>query len=71
MKAVAYGGYHGQLRSLVHLLKYEGMQPIAGRLGVLLADSLERFRRSRAAAMLVIPVPMHSGQAAPARLQPC
>ena len=56
VKAVAYGGYHGELRSLVHLLKYEGMQPIAGRLGVLLADSLEAFAPTR---MLVIPVPMH------------
>ena len=61
MKAVAYGGYHGELRSLVHLLKYEGMQPVAGRLGALLADSLEAFCgvRGRATQMLVIPVPMH------------
>jgi ComF family protein len=58
---VAYGAYHGQLRSLVHLLKYEGMQPVAGRLGTLLADSLESFACSAAAPrrMLVIPVPMH------------
>jgi ComF family protein len=61
VKAVAYGEYNGQLRSLVHLLKYEGMQPIAGRLGKLLADSLEEFARSAEAPwqMLVIPVPMH------------
>ncbi len=58
VKAVAYGGYHGELRSLVHLLKYEGMQPIARRLGLLLADSLEPFVGS-ATPMLVIPVPMH------------
>ena len=61
VKAVAYGGYHGRLRSLVHLLKYDGMQPVAGRLGTLLADSLESFAVSEAipAQMLVIPVPMH------------
>jgi ComF family protein len=61
VKAVAYGAYHGQLRSLVHLLKYDGMQPVAGRLGTLLADSLEAFACSAAAPrrMLVIPVPMH------------
>ena len=61
VKAVAFGGYHGQLRSLVHLLKYEGMQPVAGRLGVLLADSLEVFAGSEAAPrqMLVVAVPMH------------
>jgi ComF family protein len=57
--AVAYGGYHGQLRSLVHLLKYDGMQPIAGRLGVLLADCLAPVAESMPAKMLVIPVPMH------------
>jgi ComF family protein len=57
VKAVAYGGYHGELRSLVHLLKYQGMQPIAGRLGALLADSLELFAPT---SMLVIPVPMHT-----------
>jgi ComF family protein len=61
VKAVAYGGYHGELRSLVHLLKYEGMQPVARRLGRLLADSLEAFASSDDAPrqMLVIPVPMH------------
>jgi ComF family protein len=57
VKAVAYGGYHGELRSLVHLLKYQGMQPIAGRLGVLLADVLEPFAGT---PVLVIPVPMHA-----------
>jgi ComF family protein len=62
LKAVAFGGYHGQLRSLVHLLKYEGMQPVADRLGVLLADSLEVFAASEATPrqMLVVPVPMHA-----------
>ena len=59
VKAVAYGGYHGRLRSLVHLLKYDGMQPVAGRLGKLLADSLESFAVSGLRQMLVIPVPMH------------
>jgi ComF family protein len=58
VKAVAYGNYHGELRSLVHLLKYQGMQPIARRLGPLLADSLEPFAGSPT-TMLVIPVPMH------------
>jgi ComF family protein len=57
VKAVAYGVYQGQLREMVHLLKYDGMQPVAGRLGTLLADSLETFVSPQ--AMLVIPVPMH------------
>ena len=61
VKAVAYGGYEGELRSLVHLLKYEGMQPVARRLGRLLADSLQVLASSADAPrqMLVIPVPMH------------
>jgi ComF family protein len=57
VKAVAYGSYQGRLREMVHLLKYDGMQPVAGRLGTLLADSLESFVSSQ--PMLVIPVPMH------------
>jgi ComF family protein len=61
VKAVAYGSYQGEVRSLVHLLKYEGMQPVARRLGTLLADSLEPVVSSANSPrqMLVIPVPMH------------
>jgi ComF family protein len=61
VKAVAYGGYHGELRALVHLLKYEGMQPVARRLGILLAASLEGVLSSADVPlqMVVIPVPMH------------
>ena len=61
VQAVAYGGYHGQLRSLVHLLKYEGMQPVADRLGKLLAAGMEAFTVpvETLQPLLVIPVPMH------------
>ena len=66
VKAVAYGSYQGELRSLVHLLKYEGMQPVAERLATLLADSLEPFAGPGPDAapqpMLVVPVPMHPGK---------
>lgn len=34
-KAVAHGVYAGKLRTLVHLLKYDGMEPLARRLGAL------------------------------------
>ncbi len=60
VKAVAYGGYHGELRALVHLLKYEAMQPVAGRLGALIADSLELLAADLPRELLVIPVPMHA-----------
>jgi ComF family protein len=63
-KAVAYGGYHGELRSLIHLLKYSGMEPIAARLAGLLADSVESFGNAfdKSPTVLVIPVPMHPGK---------
>jgi ComF family protein len=67
VKAVAYGVYQGQLRTLIHLLKYDGMRPIARHLGQLLARGLlagtldgssELFQDS----MLVIPVPLHAAK---------
>ena len=60
IKAVAYGGYHGDLRALVHLLKYDAMQPVARRLGALLADSLELLAADLPRELLIIPVPMHA-----------
>jgi ComF family protein len=62
VRAVAHGSYNGELRSLIHLLKYSEMEPIASRLGSLLADSLlkNNFDAFAASAdVLVIPVPMH------------
>jgi ComF family protein len=62
IKAVAYGSYHGRLRSLVHLLKYESMQPVADRLGVFLVDSLEVLAANAPRDLLVVPVPMHAAK---------
>ncbi len=62
VKAVAYGGYQGQLRSLVHLLKYKGMQPVARLLGKLLADSMQSLASAAPRQMIVIPVPMHAAK---------
>ena len=63
VKAVAFGAYQGHLRSFVHLLKYDGMLPVARGLGKLLALSMESLGglESFAAAqpVLVTPVPMH------------
>jgi ComF family protein len=61
-KAVAYGRYEGNLRSLVHLLKYEGMQPVAGQLGHLLAESLLGLASVAPRRMLVVPVPMFASK---------
>lgn len=62
-RAVAYGVYQGPLRSFIHLLKYDGMQPISYGLGRLLAESLQTAGELDAGAaarsLLVVPVPMH------------
>ncbi len=60
-RAVGYGLYGGTLRSLLHLLKYEGMEPIARPLGALMAAQVAALpavpRR-----MTVIPVPLFAGK---------
>ena len=62
-RAVAYGVYQGPLRSFIHLLKYDGMQPISRGLGRLLAESLrtadELHPGAAPRSILVVPVPMH------------
>ncbi len=62
-RAVAYGGYTGTLRSLIHALKYDGILPVAERLGVLLADvilKLEGDSSSKVRDLLVVAVPLHA-----------
>jgi ComF family protein len=60
-KAVAHGAYAGTLRTLLHLLKYDGMQPIAKRLGVLLASRI-LATADLPASLLVVPVPLHDAK---------
>jgi ComF family protein len=55
--AVAHGLYQDTMRSLLHLLKYEGLEPIARRLGVLLAERLASISHLPQ-KMLVVPVPL-------------
>jgi ComF family protein len=66
VQAVAYGVYQGRLRSLIHLLKYDGMRPVAQHLGRLLARSIESFTGFSAAplspGMLVVPVPLYAAR---------
>jgi ComF family protein len=56
-QAVAHGLYQDRLRELIHLLKYHGMEPIAGRLGALLARQVLRFANAPQ-KLLVVPVPL-------------
>jgi ComF family protein len=57
-KATAYGAYHGELRELIHLLKYEHVIPAAGVLGRMLAESIAKLGID-CSSTLVIPVPLH------------
>ena len=56
-RAVAHGLYQGELRALLHLLKYDGMEPVADRLGELLARQI-LAAESVPQTMLVVPVPL-------------
>lgn len=60
-RAVAHGLYTGTLRSLLHLLKYDGLEPIAVPLGALLAGHVAALE-DLPANMLVVPVPLYSGK---------
>jgi predicted amidophosphoribosyltransferase len=53
--AYCFGFYEGNLRKLVHFLKYEGMQPLADLLG----DMLIRALPLDEAFDAVAPVPLH------------
>ena len=60
-QAVAFGNYEGTMRGLIHLLKYEGMEPLASKLGNRLAAQVTALLPfgSTNAPILVIPVPLH------------
>jgi ComF family protein len=57
-KASAYGSYDGELRELIHLLKYEQVVPAADVLGGMLAKAIAKLGISQ--SLLVVPVPLHS-----------
>lgn len=55
-RAVAYGAYDGVLRELIHLLKYQGVHPVAPLLGGLLHKATSGTRLPQ--SLLVVPVPL-------------
>jgi ComF family protein len=59
VKAIAYGRYENELRELIHLLKYEGMTPIAKRLAVRLAAPVAALPIEPGTEVLVVPVPLY------------
>jgi ComF family protein len=58
-RAVAFGVYEDELRSMLHLLKYEGVRSLAGVLGGRLAAAMEGLGCSGLSGeMIVVPVPL-------------
>jgi ComF family protein len=51
----SFGSYEGALRSLIHLLKYEKVYPLARPLGRMLAQAIPREAQFDA----VVPMPLH------------
>ena len=51
----SYGEYEGSLRKLIHVYKYEGVSPLAKRLGPYLSRALPREQRFD----VVVPMPLH------------
>ncbi len=56
-RAVAYGLYRGTMRALLHLLKYEGMEPVARPLGALMAAQLAEVP-ALPRSLTLVPVPL-------------
>ena len=59
-KACAYGSYDGELRELIHLLKYEQVTPASKVLGKMLAAAIDKLEIRQ--PVLLIPVPLHSSK---------
>ena len=58
VRATAYGAYDGKLRELIHLLKYEQVEPAAATLGQMLAEAIHKLDLT-SEPVLVMPVPLH------------
>ena len=59
-RAVAYGGYDGGLRDLIHLLKYQQVRPAAAVLGRMLAEAIAHLDSALPdESFAVVPVPLH------------
>ncbi len=61
-RAVAFGVYEGTLRSLIHLLKYERIEPVARKLAATLTSLAAELCSAATRDVLVIPVPLHGSK---------
>ena len=62
VKAAAYGSYEGNLRELIHLLKYHAVRPAAARLGKMLAEAIASLGPLLKEQVFVVSVPLHQGK---------
>lgn len=60
--AQAYSSYDGELRELLHLLKYENVRPAANYLGELLSRAVHSLNLGASTPLVVIPVPLYRGK---------
>ena len=59
-RAVAYGGYDGGLRDLIHVLKFQQVRPAAAVLGRILAERIANLEQAMpVGTIVVVPVPLH------------
>jgi len=62
-RAIAYGSYEGELRELIHLLKYGCVRPAADVLGRVLGEAMAALDSGfEQRTILVIPVPLHKSK---------
>jgi ComF family protein len=65
-RAVAYGSYDGELRDLIHLLKFQQVRPASAILGHMLAETIANLQHAMPVGTLfsskiaVVPVPLHA-----------
>ena len=57
-RAVAYGAYEGELRELIHLLKYERVRGVARLLGGRLGEAVLQLEGVAARELMVVAVPL-------------
>jgi ComF family protein len=62
-RAVAYAEYDGEMRAMLHLLKFNGVRAVAGHvLGEWLAQAMLKLEAQAAQELVVIPVPLFAAR---------
>jgi ComF family protein len=62
-RAVAYAEYDAEVREMLHLLKFNGVRPVAGHLlGEYLAKAILKLEDQAARELIVIPVPLFAAR---------